>query len=217
MKFRITRLSGEVETQFSDILNCFPTLGSGLLAYPGKLKPDGVWLASDDLLGEFRITRLSGEVETCQGATHCLAHIAAGSGLLAYPGKLKPVAMDPGALQELSEFRITRLSGEVETRRPPRLQPQRMMDGFRFTRLFGEVETCMGQSSVVVVVSSGSGLFAYPGKLKLFNLLITWRKRLRFRITRLSGEVETDQRGCPGAVAVAGSGLLAYLGKLKHR
>ena len=90
-------------------------MGSGLLAYPGKLKPPAFG-----------------------GHIHQLDRPS--SGLLAYPGKLKLRIFLIPILKSLG-FRITRLSGEVETQRLKRSRIIALKIGFRITRLSGEVET----------------------------------------------------------------------------
>ncbi len=74
------------------ISTIFVVISSGLLAYPGKLKP---------LLDCFSSRTKSKR-----------------SGLLAYPGKLKLKTHIQKDQADAIRFRITRLSGEVETLTP---------------------------------------------------------------------------------------------------
>ncbi len=151
--FRITRLSGEVEPPLVGAFQFVGDVSSGLLAYPGKLKLSGRTADScRSAPAGFRITRLSGEVETDSRTKGAKAG-RVGSGLLAYPGKLK-LFSQIGIIGQLFRFRITRLSGEVETiSRVDR--PRCASRAFRITRLSGEVETSPTRgmfSSVVELV-----------------------------------------------------------------
>ncbi len=69
------------------------------------------------------------------------------------------------------------------------------------------------------IAVKSSGLLAYPGKLKLrCNNLNILPQAIGFRITRLSGEVETfGSFGDFGLSDGGSSGLLAYPGKLKRK
>ncbi len=136
-----------------------------------------------------------------------------GSGLLAYPGKLKRWLVT-NWLAAASRFRITRLSGEVETRFRTRRPGEQFSAAFRITRLSGEVET-RHRGPAAPCLQLGSGLLAYPGKLKLKHGercgggiacgsgLLAYPRKLKRGPDRLG------QRGG------GGSGLLAYPGKLK--